>query len=565
MLKRATPTLLAALLAILASSGCSEQDAVSPSEGQQDLQASSGFTAEDGASHVVPELLVRANDSVPNDPGSADAQSSKGNSGAARVLARFAADSGRGGYQEHQIDPVKANGAIFENWPKPAASIVISGLQEGYIEPCGCAGLENQKGGLARKHTLVKQLAADGWKPISIDLGGFVKRFDKQQEIKYHSMIDALKSIGYQAIAFGPDDLRLPVETIYAAAAAVDEDQPPFVSANVTVLGDDELLPRFKVLQVAGKKIGVTSIVGKSYSDKVPGQGIDLADPVQSLKSVMPKLLAAKCDMLILLSHAPKKESEELAKTFPQFHFVVTAGGAEEPPREAVQVAGTNVRLIEVGHKGMYAAVLGLYDEPKRQVRYQRVPLDHRFKDAPEMVEVMASYQEQLKDLGFRDLGLRPQPHPSGNSFVGSAKCSECHTSAHDVWADTPHSHATETLIKQEVPRHYDPECLSCHATGWNPQKYFPYESGYLSLKQTPHLTANGCENCHGPGSAHVAAESGEIAADDAKLNLLRKQMRVAKHADSCLACHDLDNSPDFNKEGGFEKYWPEVEHLGTD
>lgn len=558
------PAMLAALLAIPASFGCSRQDVESQSDVQHGPRAYEPIKAADAAPRGAPELLARANDAA-RDASIADPHESMSEPSSVRVIAHLAADDGRGDYQKPKIDPVKANGAIFERWPKPAASIVISGLQEGFIEPCGCAGLENQKGGLARKHSLIKQLAADGWNPLSIDLGGFVKRFDRQQEIKYHSMIDALKSIGYQAIAFGPDDLRLPGETLFAAVAPVDKDEPPFVSANVTVF-DDSLVPRFKILDVAGKKIGVTSIVGKSYPDKLPSDGIELADPVQSLKSVMPKLVAAKCDMLILLSHAPKQESEELAKAFPQFHFVVTAGGAEEPPREAAQVAGTNVRLIEVGHKGMYAAVLGLYDEPKRQVRYQRVPLDHRFEDAPEMVEVMASYQEQLKDLGFEGLGLRPQPHPSGHAFVGSAKCSECHTSAHDIWADTLHSHATDTLVNLEVPRQYDPECLSCHATGWNPQKYFPYESGYLSLKKTPHLTANGCENCHGPGSAHVAAETGDIEADAKKLASLRKEMQVAKQADSCLACHDLDNSPAFNKEGAFEEvYWPQVEHLGKD
>jgi len=31
------------------------------------------------------------------------------------------------------------------------------------------------------------------------------------------------------------------------------------------------------------------------------------------------------------------------------------------------------------------------------------------------------------------------------------------------------------------------------------------------------------------------------------------------------LECHDIDNSPDFHKEGAFDDYWAEVEHHGLD
>jgi formate-dependent nitrite reductase cytochrome c552 subunit len=102
---------------------------------------------------------------------------------------------------------------------------------------------------------------------------------------------------------------------------------------------------------------------------------------------------------------------------------------------------------------------------------------------------------------------------------------------------------------------------LSCHVTGWEPQRYHPFDGGFLALDKTPDLIANGCENCHGPGSAHVAAETGDEPATDELLAQLRQEMRLpyADAKNNCLQCHDLDNSPDFN----FEKYWPEVEHKG--
>ena len=48
---------------------------------------------------------------------------------------------------KEKFDPVAENGKFFEGWKKPKLAIVISGRQDGYLEPCGCAGLFRQKGG----------------------------------------------------------------------------------------------------------------------------------------------------------------------------------------------------------------------------------------------------------------------------------------------------------------------------------------------------------------------------------------------------------------------------------
>jgi hypothetical protein len=118
---------------------------------------------------------------------------------------------------------------------------------------------------------------------------------------------------------------------------------------------------------------------------------------------------------------------------------------------------------------------------------------------------------------------------------------------------------------------------LSCHVTGWDPQKYFPYDSGYLSLTKTPDLVGNGCENCHGPAGRHAAAENGEIDIKDAEKEALRAALRLKvgpnegnksgqlfkteSVVDRCMRCHDLDNSPEFD----FQTYWPKVKHVGKD
>jgi hypothetical protein len=37
--------------------------------------------------------------------------------------------------------------------------------------------------------------------------------------------------------------------------------------------------------------------------------------------------------------------------------------------------------------------------------------------------------------------------------------------------------------------------------------------------------------------------------------------LKVEDAEQKCLECHDLDNSPDFQEEGAFEKYWAKVKH----
>jgi hypothetical protein len=449
---------------------------------------------------------------------------------------------------------------LFAGWPAPDMVLLVSGEQLGYLEPCGCAGLENQKGGLSRRHSLVKTLAERGWPVAPIDLGNQVRRFGPQQEIKFHTTIEGLKTIGYKAIGFGPDDLRLPVGELLADVA---NEENGFVAANVAIKGFEEIVPRFRLIELGGRKVAVTAILGERAWQKVNNDELSYTPAAEALVKVV-ETMSQQADTLVLLSHATPDESKDLAKQFPQFRIVVTAGGADEPPAEPTVLEESGTRLVEVGHKGMYVAAIGLYGKDQEPpLRYQRVALDKRFPPSPQMHNLMVAYQGQLIDRGFAGLGLQPIAHPSGRSFVGSQACADCHTKAHEVWSNTPHSHATETLVKLDPPRQFDPECVSCHVTGWDPQKFFPYASGFESLKKTPLLKANGCENCHGPGNVHVAIELGEMQVADRQRDEARKQMRLPyeQAEKNCRTCHDHDNSPEFN----FETYWPKVEHRGKD
>ena len=196
------------------------------------------------------------------------------------------------------------------------------------------------------------------------------------------------------------------------AVIAPSGDEPSaFVCANVTVF-DASFTSPYLVMEAAGKKIGITSVLGQRNQNQVNNDEITMRPAEEGLAEVWPKLQQAQCDLYVLIAHASMEESRALAQKFPQFPLVVTTGGAGEPTLEPEKIEGTRSQMIQVGTKGMYAGVVALGDDPAQPLRYQRVPLDARFPDSDDMLQLLAAYQDQLKEAGFEGLGIRPQPLP---------------------------------------------------------------------------------------------------------------------------------------------------------
>ena len=474
---------------------------------------------------------------------------------------------------------------VAKDWEKPDVTLFISGRQHGYIEPCGCITLARQKGGMMRRHRVQKILQGRGWDLIPIDAGNQVRRFGQQPLLKLGKTYEGLcKVMKYDAIGLGPDDLKLPsLDLAQTMDNVFNGDNIPFMCANVEVL-DESLTQKFVIVERAGKKIGVTMVVGNEYLNDLEKRDGLIAEKVEAgLAKATQQMQAAKCDAMVLVAFTDMEASRQLAKSFPVFDLLVTAGGAGDPTFQPEIVQGNNhsTPMIQVGVKGMYVGLVGLnFEGGKTQVKYERVALEHQFKDTEEIKQVFLSYQNELKRLWLAGAlkDITPRDHPTGHEFVGSASCADCHGEEFDIWADGvdgdggPHEKATRDLEANPnddrvwVQRQYDPECMSCHATGWNPQKFYPYKTGLINIAKQADLTGNGCENCHGPGSAHVAME--ELASkqdvDEVRLAALRTGMRLTikeARANACKECHDLDNSPDFLKEGGFDEYWPKIEH----
>jgi hypothetical protein len=458
----------------------------------------------------------------------------------------------------------------FKGWPNPDVVLLISGQQHGYLEPCGCTGLANQKGGIMRRDTLLQSLLQQRrWNVVPLDAGNQVRRIGRQAAIKYQFTIDALRRMNYRAIGFGPDDLRLPIDELLVSVTAsmIDGQSDVFICANFNPYG---FVPTQRVIESGGLRLGVTGVMGDRALGTVTQTEIETRPALDGLRDAVAELKKQRCDFIVCMAQASDEECREMAKSVPGVDLMVAADGVGEPRYQPEMIPETTTALIQAGAKGMYLGAVGLYKGGQPRMRYQRLALDARYEDSTRMNELFAGYQEMLKTLGLSGLGLKPVPHIQGK-FVGSETCGECHTQAYEKWLTTPHHHGTTSIAepteRSNIPRHFDPECLSCHVTGWNPQGYFPYATGYLELEASAALHGSGCENCHGPGHAHVAAERGETDLSDQDLLKHRTQMRLelGNAEQRCMECHDLDNSPDFHQAGAFEKYWQAIEHPWSD
>lgn len=463
--------------------------------------------------------------------------------------------------------PAEKNGAsatfvgLEDDWGpngKPLGVLAITGQQNGYLEPCGCT--EGQLGGLARRDALLRAVAEDA-PVVAVDLGSLIEDPAKsrggpdQTLIKLGLALKALAQLKYQAIALSPDDLRVGLAEFFGQYLNT-ADAPPLVAANVKPTdGLETALKPWVVVEAGSRKIGITAVVDPEALEKVAGEGSDaffqsVASPSESLGPVLQELEGSS-DLQVLLVQGPESMARELSSTFPGFDAVVATSTYVDPPVKHEELNDGKTMLIQVGQKGQNVGLVGLFDDGGKATRYRRGRLDAALQGTEEMASLVG--KEYTDTLGqFDVLGKFARfPHPSGSRFVGAETCKSCHPRTFEFWSTTRHAHAYEGLLHgPRGDRQADAECVSCHTTG------FGYESGFVNVAQTPYLKAQQCENCHGPGSAHVSdPENAEY----------RKQVAItadfADRSGVCIRCHDADNDPHYD----FKLRWAAIAHKGLD
>ena len=454
---------------------------------------------------------------------------------------------------------------LVANLGNPAAVLVVSGEQDGYMEPCGCSA--GQMGGLIRRYDFVERLHSQNWPTALIELGSMIKNpaggrggFE-QAKYKFDYAVKALQLLKYNAVALSAEDLKIGVGEALGLFDNNLNQSTKIVVANVEPDAAFKRSFQTSIIAAAGPvKLGITAVIDPEMLHKLVDPEKNVFLPVvKRPDEVLPAVLAeldSKTDYQVLMVQGPPELAKRLAEANPGLDIVVSTSEADEPrSHEADLLNGGRTTLVSVGKKGKYVGVFGLYPNEKEQVRYQLITLDKRFDGpaAPMKNLIQDEYRNTLKIAGVVENFVRRGyvNGAPGATFVGARTCKVCHPKTFEFWSETDHAKAFASLLHDPKPNTaFDAECISCHTTG------FEYNSGWRSEAKTPYLAGNQCENCHGPGSKHCAEpENAEF------LELIGVTIEQAEKNQLCYRCHDEDNSPEFE----LTKYWRMIKHSKLD
>ena len=162
---------------------------------------------------------------------------------------------------------------------------------------------------------MLEQLRKQGWPVVAMDGGGQERDADAQSLLKLDFAYRALIKMGYQAVGLGEGDLK---NDLISIAINLDEGKNPLVSANV----DTGFSKPFKVITAGGMKIGVTSVLGAKEITRCANlNNYKFLPPTQAIPQVVPELLKAKCDHLVLMVNGSDQEAKDLAVKYKDFGF----------------------------------------------------------------------------------------------------------------------------------------------------------------------------------------------------------------------------------------------------
>ncbi|HEU0177241.1 MAG TPA: multiheme c-type cytochrome [Blastocatellia bacterium] len=430
----------------------------------------------------------------------------------------------------------------------------------GNLEVCGCP--IHPLGGVARRTGYINAfrkrspdaaiLQVDAGYIFSDDLN--LEGTDLRADAKLMNdwIVRANEAMGLDVVNLGFHDL-LYARSMLKPDANLKPEKSSLISANVKPInagGASLAAPAPYVIKiVTGKRlsqpvriafIGLSDVAPDERKDLVAKSGFVIDDPLAAAKAALAEV-RDKADVTVIVGYLKLLTINKLAMQNPDLDLIIAAEerGIVFDPKQV-----NNTMIVYAAKETKHLGELRFYTDADGVVerftaRY--VELDEIIPDDPQMAEITSSARKEIDVVQTRlaeEEAAVIAGKPLNTPFSLSESCAQCHKAEYEVWKNSRHSHAFAAL--EEKQRMFDGNCVGCHSLGFRDQ-------GFVSVKATPQFANVHCESCHGPGAEHIKAPTAG-------------NYKTPPKNQSCLVCHDRDNSPDFD----FEKYWPVIAHKNS-
>jgi hypothetical protein len=367
-----------------------------------------------------------------------------------------------------------------------------------------------------------------------VDAGDLFGTRNKNEKHQSEFLAEMTGEMGYDAIGLGERDLNYGLPFLKEMMEKYDL---PFTNANVKDSDSGELiLPEYLIVERNGIKYGIAGVLGTNQrilTMSAEDDAFQVDEPVATMRELIPRM-REEVDTIILLSHLGEQMTEALIKEVTGIDMCIVGHTSRSIKSERII---NDTAVFSAAFEGRTIGRANLFvDDGDGRVMAIDVGITTLGEDATEDEEMLARIEKYKVDLqDFKSAKRAAFPRTRGSdkeTFLGERACMSCHEDAYKVYLDSPHRAAFATI--RNKGQSFEPECLSCHTTGYQ------HKQGYSDQPPFNKLINVQCEACHGYGTQHA-----------------RDGKWVAQAKDSCTMCHDQKNSPEFD----YATYWEKIKH----
>jgi 2',3'-cyclic-nucleotide 2'-phosphodiesterase (5'-nucleotidase family) len=370
-----------------------------------------------------------------------------------------------------------------------------------------------------------------------IDAGNVFGYPGVQSRLKAEIAVEAMAYMSYHALNLSNLEFSFGLDFLLNTA---QQFQVPTLSANIAYddTGDPVTEPA-RIISFDNFKVGITGVVGKKYEKNILESNADSARSVtvlEELTALQQQVNAIRddADFLIVLANTGVARAKEIAQQINGIDVIVCGHGADEIKSPYFI---NDVYIVKAGYDGVDVGKLTLSLDARNNIIDAQgtvIALEKTIEEDSGILALIDDYHKSLKGHADELFDFVPKTPVFGGSYVGSATCAACHASQTQQWNTTDHARAFSSLTAKN--QDYNPECVSCHVTG------FGYVGGFRRPDYTPEMADVQCEMCHGAGGDHAANPQPGFG-------------QISPLA--CIHCHTSDKSPNFY----YATYYPLVAH----